>query len=155
MERPLPMLLIEDDDVDRALIMRYLIPHQPQFTVTATADANQALTLLASPQTDFAIIVLDLNLPGLSGFEFLHTLRQNPHYKASLVIVLTGTNSDQDRSQAQAYDVAAYLVKDALERHCTQLITLLDTYRRDCHFQRCSQPLAQSDLVFPGEHSPK
>lgn len=39
MERPLPVLLIEDD-VDRELIMRYLIPHQPQNLPFVASDSH-------------------------------------------------------------------------------------------------------------------
>ena len=129
MEPPLPVLLVEDDKVDQEVIIRCLKPHAQHFTLTVAPDARQAIMLLSSTLIHFDIIVLDLNLPGLEGLEFLHMLDQQPNFKESIVIILTGSGSDQDRSQANNYCVAGYLLKEQLDSHCTQLINLLEAYR--------------------------
>jgi CheY-like chemotaxis protein len=128
MALPWPVLLIEDDDVDREAVQRCLKPYARHFAITAVADATQALTLLQDPRTHFAVIILDLNLPRMDGFEFLQQLRQHSHFKENVVIVLTGSNNEQDRRRASHYQVAAYLLKEELGNYCIPLIQLLQTY---------------------------
>ena len=127
MGSPWPVLLIEDDDVDREMVQRCLKPYARQFVVTAVPDAQQALVLLQDNHTDFAFIILDLTLPGMDGFEFLQQLRQSSYLRQSPVIVLTGSGSEQDRRRAMDYQVAAYLLKEELDSYYTQLIQLLPT----------------------------
>ncbi len=58
-----------------------------------------------------ALILLDLNLPKMSGIEFLHELRGDPELKDLRIIVLTSSNEPKDRAAAFEYDVDDYIVK--------------------------------------------
>jgi DNA-binding NarL/FixJ family response regulator len=89
------------------------------------ADASQALLHLQSPLGSFAAIILDLNLPGMDGFEFLQCLRQQPTLKARAVLVLTGSRDARHRQRVHTYQVAGYFLKDELDQHCTPLLQRL------------------------------
>ena len=130
----LHLLLVEDDEIDREVVVRCLRHHERHFTVTATADAREALHILCGEAGHLPLprpyaIVLELCLPGMDGFEFLQGLRHDPALKASTVFVLTGSTSEQDRVRAAAYQVAGYWLKDELDAQCTQLIQQLKAYR--------------------------
>ncbi len=127
MQPPLPVLLIEDDEVDRELVQRLLRPHAQHFAVITVPDAIRALLLLQRADTHFAIILLDLTLPMMDGFEFLHYLRQQPDLKEHTVIIITGSGNEQDRLRAERYQVAGYLLKDDLSSDGTIFIQLLHT----------------------------
>lgn len=129
MQTPLPVLLVDADDVDREMIQRLLQPYASRFSVTAVPDAERAFLLLRSTHTYFAIIVLELILPGIDGFEFLHFLRYQSALKDSPVIVITGSNNERDRLQAEHYQIAGYFLKDTLESDAISLIQLLHTFK--------------------------
>jgi CheY-like chemotaxis protein len=57
------------------------------------------------------LILLDLNLPKMSGIEFLKKLRSDPKLRDLPVIVLTSSNEPKDRAAAFKYDVEDYIVK--------------------------------------------
>jgi CheY-like chemotaxis protein len=58
-----------------------------------------------------ALTLLDLNLPKMSGIEFLRELRDDPELKSLHIIVLTSSNEPKDREAAFEFDVDDYIVK--------------------------------------------
>jgi CheY-like chemotaxis protein len=57
------------------------------------------------------VILLDLNLPKVSGLEVLSKLKQHPVYKTIPVVVLTTSKEDRDLQQAYMNGVSSYIVK--------------------------------------------
>jgi len=98
------LALIEDDDDIRSTMLRNL--ERAGYQVLAYADAETALTdLEKQPRPD--LILLDLMMPGMDGWEFRIEQRRRPGLADVPVIVLSG-----DASQyAAAIDAAAYLMK--------------------------------------------
>jgi CheY-like chemotaxis protein len=107
------ILLVEDDEIDvenvRRAFLRAGIP--PRLWVAS--DAAEALRLLRG--TDYPrerrLVLLDLNLPGMSGLELLRELRADPSLRSQSVVVLSTSNEERDRNEAQALNVAGYLLK--------------------------------------------
>jgi CheY-like chemotaxis protein len=58
-----------------------------------------------------SLVLLDLNLPRMSGIEFLRELRADPELRDMSVIVLTSSNEPSDRAAAFQYEVEDYIVK--------------------------------------------
>lgn len=106
---PLPVLLIEDVEVAQELAQRALQPYAHSFALTITPDARQAITLLHNSTPQFALIVLDLDLPMRSGFEFLAHLCQQAPYSVIPVILLIGFSIQLEQLQAERYQIANYL----------------------------------------------
>jgi CheY-like chemotaxis protein len=66
--------------------------------VTEAEDGQQAVALLATARPD--VIILDLMMPKMDGFEFMDELRQRPDYREIPVVVITAkdlTDEDRDR----------------------------------------------------------
>jgi CheY-like chemotaxis protein len=110
------ILLVEDDRVDVMTVQRALKKHAIRNPLHVTRTATDALAMLRgegqakiSPLP--ALILLDLNLPRMSGIEFLRELRQDPDLRHLAVIVLTSSNEPNDRAAAFRYDVEDYIVK--------------------------------------------
>jgi CheY-like chemotaxis protein len=110
------ILLVEDDRVDVMTVQRALKKHAIGNPLHVTRTATDALAMLRgegqakiSPLP--ALILLDLNLPRMSGIEFLRELRQDPDLRHLAVIVLTSSNEPNDRAAAFRYDVEDYIVK--------------------------------------------
>lgn len=86
------ILIIEDVVEMSDLISMYL--ENAEFSVLACDTAEKALDKLSEGYKP-DLIILDLNLPGMSGFEFLKTFRSN--YKATIpVIIVSARDADED-----------------------------------------------------------
>ena len=105
MAAPAPQLLIVDDDrALAAMLLEYL--ELQGFQVITAGSGEQALAELSHRQID--LIVLDLGLPGIDGFETLHRLRLE---HAMPVIMLTARGEEQDRIAGLTAGADDYLPK--------------------------------------------
>jgi len=110
------ILLVEDDRVDVMTVQRALKKHAIGNPLHVARTATEALAMLRGDDRmridpPPALILLDLNLPRMSGIEFLRELREDPHLRDLSVIVLTSSNEPSDRAAAFRYDVEDYIVK--------------------------------------------
>lgn len=85
-------LIIEDDRPTRMLLERIL--RARGHVVSSCESAEQAFELLA--QGFYALITLDIGLPGISGLEFAHQLRSQPSGDAHYILVGTGNSRPED-----------------------------------------------------------
>jgi len=128
---PVQVLLIEDDDVDAELVFRVAANHQPTFQVIRVANGAKALELLHSDPAQPApayVIILDLYLPGMHGFEFLGKLRADGRLAKLPVFILTSSDSPQDQQMATHYQIVAYLHKSRFARRAERFLKLLLRY---------------------------
>lgn len=72
-------------------------------------EAKNRLLQMATP--DLQLIVLDLNLPSISGLDLLDLIKHDPKWIGVPTVMLTSSNRQQDRDRAFALNVDAYLVK--------------------------------------------
>ena len=107
------ILVIEDNRHDVFLIRQALEEAGLEADLTVLEDGGAALQhiceLQGSPEPD--LVLLDLNLPSLSGLEILATARERQCLRESPVVILTSSQSSRDRSRAQDLGVAGYLIK--------------------------------------------
>jgi len=110
------ILLIEDDRVDVMTVQRALKKHAVRNPLHVARTATDALAMLRGDRVQQidplpGLILLDLNLPRMSGIEFLRELRADPRLQDLPVIVLTSSNEPSDRAAAFRYEVEDYIVK--------------------------------------------
>src|SRR5215212_3654714 len=99
------ILLIEDDEVDAEAVGRALRQQQLANPLIHAPDGLCALDLLRgrpgeAPLPKPYIILLDMNMPGMNGLEFLRELRQDPALAESVVFVVTSSTNPQDKLAA-------------------------------------------------------
>lgn len=128
------ILLVDDDDVAAEAVVRSLRKHAMDFPVTLARDGIEALEILRHTHPDLSIekpyiILLDLNMPRMNGFEFLQEARNDKNLHDSIIFVLTTSDFDSDKSSAYQQNIAGYMVKSAVGPQFTKLATLLDNYR--------------------------
>jgi two-component system response regulator len=107
------ILLVEDNADDEALTLRALKKNNIRNEVVVARDGSEALDYLfgsgAHAGRDLRvmpqIILLDLKLPKVDGFEVLNRMRSNEGTKLLPVVILTTSNEDQDR--IRGYDLGA------------------------------------------------
>lgn len=130
------ILLIEDDRVDIMTVQRALKKNNISNPLYIARTGLEAFAMLRgeggfeklSPLP--ALILLDLNLPKMSGIEFLRELRNDPKLKELRIIILTSSNEPKDRAAAYEYDVDDYIVKphsfDEFTRAMATILALWD-----------------------------
>lgn len=115
-------VLIVDDNRDAAISLSVLMSLTGSDTTTAF-DGLEAVETAADFDPD--VVLLDIGLPKLNGYEVCRLLRQMPRTRPLVVVALTGWGQDQDRQRSQEAGFDAHLVKpvdpDALLRTLRQL----------------------------------
>jgi twitching motility two-component system response regulator PilH len=101
------ILLVEDDRFLRKAAEATLRRHG--FTVNTAVDGEDALQQVQRESPD--LILLDLIMPKLQGFEVLRILKQDPSTQQIPVIVLSNLGQESDVRQALEGGAAAYFVK--------------------------------------------
>ena len=105
------VLLVDDDEIMRESVRRVL--EQEEWEVTGASNGRVALERLAESCPD--VIVLDLMMPEMDGFEFLVEMRQRPQWREIPVMVLTAKDlSVEDQKQLNGY-VGRVMQKNASE----------------------------------------
>jgi len=106
-DHPSRILLVEDDD---ALANVYLMRLQAEnFEVRRVANGEDALAAALSYHPD--LILLDVMMPKVSGFDVLDILRNTPETANLKIIMLTALSQDSDKQRAESLGVDDYLVK--------------------------------------------
>ena len=134
MSRGVSVLLVEDDDVDAEAVMRSIRRAQVPVEVVWVEDGVEALEVLHGDHSYQTInrpviVLLDLNMPRMDGFEFLQALRSDPRLHDLVVFVLSTSSADADRTRAYHQNIAGYLVKSAVGPQFARLARMLLSYQ--------------------------
>jgi two-component system cell cycle response regulator DivK len=124
-ERPF-VLLVEDDPVNRTLAKRILTAHNYPFA--EAVDGAAALEAIAAHRPD--VILMDLSLPVMNGWEATERIRQNPALSGIRILAVTANAMAGDRERALRAGCDDYLTKPfrptelvgALERLTADLV---------------------------------
>lgn len=101
------ILLVEDDD---ALASVYLVRLQAEgFDVKRVGNGEDALAAAVSYRPD--LVLLDVMMPKVSGFDVLDILRNTPATAKLKIIMLTALSQEADKERARSLGVDDYLVK--------------------------------------------
>lgn len=104
---PKRILLVEDDD---ALASVYIVRLQAEgFDTKRVANGEDALATAVSYKPD--LVLLDVMMPKVSGFDVLDILRNTPETANLKIIILTALSQESDKERAKALGVDDYLVK--------------------------------------------
>ena len=101
------ILLVEDNDNNRLLVRDVL--QASGYRVVEATSAEDGLVMAAEQQP--ALILMDIQLPGMNGIEALQRLRADPATRAIPVIAVTASAMTQDRRQIMAAGFDGYQPK--------------------------------------------
>jgi two-component system phosphate regulon response regulator PhoB len=106
-QHPKRILLVEDDD---ALASVYVMRLQAEgLEVRRVANGEEALAAALSYHPD--LVLLDVMMPKVSGFDVLDILRNTPETTNLKIIMLTALSQESDKARAESLGVDDYLVK--------------------------------------------
>ncbi len=138
---PIEILLVEDNPLDARLLQEVFSLRDITYHVHVVPDGERALAFLYrgveyadAPRPD--VVLLDLHLPEMTGFEVLAAIKQHAHLKDIPVIVLTGSTDEADARRAMELQANFYLnkpndaggfadVADTVDGLCVQKIEAL------------------------------
>lgn len=122
------IFLVEDDDVDAMAVERSLRSSRLDAEVVRSKDGADALSQIENGKLGWpCVILLDLNLPKLSGFELLEKLNAMGTSRPP-VFVFTTSKSPSDIHRAYSLGVSGYLAKTDNDSRPTDIGRLLESY---------------------------
>lgn len=123
------VLIIDDDMMDTRLVQRALERQPSLREVEVFHDAASALERLRRSELKAPLFVLlDLNMPGMNGFEFLGAIKTGDAAGLTPVVVWTTSDAVLDRREAYARGAAGYFVKPSRFQEIVDTLSVVDTY---------------------------
>lgn len=128
--RKLNMLLVDDDEVDVMNVRRAFEKGRITNPLFVANGGEEAFALLRGDEfpKDRRLVLLDLNMPRMSGIEFLRILRDDPELHATSVVVLTTSDDERDKVDAYNLNVAGYLLKPVTLGTFVEVMAALQKY---------------------------
>ena len=116
------VLIVDDDSNLRKLLRMSLENSHRVIHEAATAEEGLRLALDAVPD----VLLLDIGLPGLDGFDFCRAIDEDPTLWNMKTVIITGHDAAEDISQAERFGIDAYLIKPFSPRTVVELVERLE-----------------------------
>jgi CheY-like chemotaxis protein len=104
-----PTVLIVEDEQDTAELLTHLLAREG-FSVLHARDGRQARTMIDTMGPP-SLVLLDIVIPYVSGFELLRVIRRHPDWQLTPIIMLSADNYEPDIQQALREGATAYVTK--------------------------------------------
>ena len=120
----LKIMLVEDNPEDAAFAARILKFNRLEKDLVLALDGREAIQSLQEQAEENRLpdlILLDINLPDSSGLDLLEKIKQEPRYSRIPVVILTGSNMDDDIQRSYDRGASTYLVKP-ISNHSLMLV---------------------------------
>jgi len=101
------IVLVEDDSLMSSILATHLI--KEGFSIVSVTNGTQAFERIQAEQQ--SIVLLDIVLPGISGFDILQKLKQEESTKSIPVLILSNLGSKEEIQRGMELGAEAYLVK--------------------------------------------
>ena len=131
-----PILIVEDNADDLYILKRSFRLAEISNELRHVEDGQQAIEYLQGVGPFFdriayplpSLVLLDLKLPIKDGFDVLTWIRQHPHLKGLIVLILSSSGEDGDVSRAYELGANAFLVKPASIDKLTEMVRTLGMF---------------------------
>lgn len=117
-----PLVMAVDDDLSILRVMKTLFESNG-FEVRTATTAEEALPILG--QSTPAVLILDVELPGMSGFDLCQIVKRDKRLQKVPVILLTARGSPRDFGTGYEAGAVAYMVKPYKGEQLLQLVRML------------------------------
>ena len=142
---PITILLVEDDPADQKLIKTSLKHQRIANELRIVNSGEEALDFLHhsgnyvkdAPHPD--LILLDLNMPGMGGKEFLKRIKDDDNLKHIPVVILTTSESERDILDGYKLQASGYVNKPVTLDEFKEVMEKIETY----WFVLCKRPPKQ------------
>jgi CheY-like chemotaxis protein len=110
--RATPILIVEDNATNREWVESILT--QSLMSVECAANAGEGFAALAKAQSEgkpFPLLLVDAQMPGIDGFEFVQKVKQNPEFTCAVVLMLSSGKRLGDAARCRKLGIDFFLVK--------------------------------------------
>ncbi len=125
------VLLVDDNEttsfINRLLLERLSISQQLLMAHDGRAALDLLQERLQSGQELPELILLDIKMPGMDGFEFYSAFKERPEFASCLTVMLTTSQNARDLEQAKALGIPHFLTKPLTPQKITDIL--------DSHFK--------------------
>ena len=107
------ILVVDDSVLDRKLLIRILMKAEITQEVLQAQDGEEALEILARNYQDICLVLLDWQMPKMSGIELMTGMSKIPLMASLPVVMVTASGSEDNKKLAQEVNpnLAGYIVK--------------------------------------------
>lgn len=129
-------VLLVDDSLSDIELSRYALFEEQPFSchfalATSGCEALRVLTERAEKSAPIDIVLLDINMPGMDGFETLRKIRGSRLFGGVPVIMCTTSSYGEDRNRAQELGASGYIVKPLSLENLRQAVDIIQGVRFD------------------------
>jgi len=133
------ILLVEDNKYDVIAFERAIKERTASNPIHIARDGVEALEFLRGEGgreriSQPYVVLLDLNMNRMNGFEFLEEIRKDEALQQSIVFVLTTSEADLDKTKAYNHHVAGYLSKNDAGTKFLNVFETLEAFCANVHF---------------------
>jgi PAS domain S-box-containing protein len=114
-------ILVVDDSVSSAHVLAAILARLGSHEVRMAHDGESALAVAHAFQPE--VVLLDIGLPGVTGYEVARRLRNDPAFNETLLVALTGYGAEEDRRRSMEAGFDVHLVKPAAADTLQELLS--------------------------------
>lgn len=122
------IIIIEDNPADSKTLRVALARRDVEIETILLDDGARAIEYFSKSLVDADLVLLDLNLPIVSGFEVLEFLKSDPQLRKLPVVVLSGSSSQPEIERCYAAGANSYLCKPTGIQQVFDMVAELVTY---------------------------
>lgn len=119
------VLLIEDDYIEQLKFEKVCKKHFPEINVVIKSNGDEAGVYIDEHPYSFDLMILDLNMPRVSGVEFLTTHRSKI---SGEIVVITSSSNQSDIDAVKSLNVLGYFIKPLHLEHYEHLMVNILTF---------------------------
>ena len=125
------LLLVEDNDLDVFMVQRLMRRLNLDYPIIHAKNGEEALRILR-PDTEHPtlvppfIMILDINMPRMSGFELLDELVDDPMFSQIPIYIVSTSTRQKDKDKAMSYRVRGYVVKPVTQKILLEMLEMDD-----------------------------
>jgi len=132
--KPIRIMLVEDDPADQKLIRKSMANQKIANEMLVVDSGEEALDYLLASKADDGehpapeLILLDLNMPGMGGKEFLRRIKADTKLDTIPVVILTTSDSERDVLESYKLHASGYIKKPVILQDFQEVMSTLGDY---------------------------
>ena len=103
-------ILVVDDSPTLVKFVTYSLKSSG-YEVVGACDGMDALEKVSHLGSDIDLVITDLNMPNIDGYELIATLRKSDKFTATPIIILSSEEAEEDKQKGEQVGATSYLVK--------------------------------------------
>ncbi|SOD83283.1 response regulator [Spirosoma fluviale] len=113
---------VDDDEDDRFLLQQVFQQYCPTCEIKPLSSGEELLEFMADASVLPSLILLDMNMPVMGGFETLRSIRQESRYDSVPVIILTTSDQMADQQMASELKANGFITKPPTLKQLNQIV---------------------------------